>query len=62
MPTVKHVAMATAFTLYLIPENDTINDIRIVKSASRHVDSVLRHSYPHTVGIARRASITGYCG
>ncbi len=31
MPTVKHVAMATAFTFYLIPENDTINDIRIVK-------------------------------
>jgi len=23
--------MATAFTLYLIPEHDTINDIRIVK-------------------------------
>jgi hypothetical protein len=31
MPTVKHVVMARAFTLYLIPENDTINDIRIVK-------------------------------
>ena len=31
MPTVKHVAMATAFTLYLIPENDTISDSRIVK-------------------------------
>jgi hypothetical protein len=31
MPTVKHVAVATAFTLYLIPENDTINDIRTVK-------------------------------
>jgi len=31
MPTVKHVAMATALTLYLIPEHDTINDIRIVK-------------------------------
>ena len=29
MPTVKHEAVATAFALYLIPENDTINDIRI---------------------------------
>jgi hypothetical protein len=31
MTTVKHEAVVTAFTLYLIPENDTINDIRIAK-------------------------------
>jgi hypothetical protein len=31
MPTVKHVAMATAFALHLIPENDTISESKIVK-------------------------------
>lgn len=70
MPAVKHVAMATAFShgdsFHPVFDPGKRHDRRQQdckgESPLRHIDSVPRLSYPHTVGIARRASFNGTCG